>query len=70
MVELADGTRRPMTREEFMNPQLLPNGAKIFCKDKLTSQGESKNSSYPVEFENKIYKLPRGHWTTTIDGMK
>src|SRR5215217_7390723 len=36
-LELPDGSRRPMTKEERTNPGALPAGSRVFRADKLMS---------------------------------
>ena len=63
-LELSDGTRRGMTSEEKKNPSLIPQGARAYNPDNLTSQG---NPVY--EFEYKGKKYAKG-WKTNLAGMK
>ena len=63
-IELPDGTRRPATKDELINPKIAGSGARLFSLADTTSQG---NSIQEFEFNQKIYK---GGWKTTIDGMK
>jgi adenine-specific DNA-methyltransferase len=65
-VELPDGTRRTMTESERDDPAHLPQGARIYRHDNLTSQGAAA-STVPFEFEGKTYHPGANrHWTTTI----
>ena len=52
-VELADGSRRPMTRSERENPSSLPPGARPYALDNLTSARvrESRTGTFPIEFD-------------------
>ena len=67
-VELADGTRRGLTKEEKDNINMLPNGAKIYRISDLTSQRPP--GDFPVEFEGKVFRPRRGYWKTGEEGMK
>jgi adenine-specific DNA-methyltransferase len=75
-VELADGTRRKMTKEERENPTLLPKGTRIFRLDNLQSQsmgrekGEGAACWFAVEFAGREW-FPglRSRWKTNEDGM-
>jgi adenine-specific DNA-methyltransferase len=70
-VELADGNRRRMSKEEIENPDVLPKGARIYRLSDITSQGASKEKQ-PFEFEGKTY-LPGagGHWKAQYpEGMQ
>ena len=48
-VEPLDGPRRRMTTAEFQNPRSVPEGARIFRLDNLTSTGWSDTLSAPVQ---------------------
>ncbi len=69
-VELEDGTRRSMSREERENPALLPKGTRRFLEVLASSQTSSgATSSY--EFEGRSF-TPIGKdrgWPTTHDGL-
>ena len=77
MVRLPDGTERRMSREELSDPHLLPDGARAFRYQLLTSQREGRPSGpgsamhFPVRFEGVDY-YPEGTrgWTTTLEGIK
>jgi adenine-specific DNA-methyltransferase len=77
MVELPDGARRRMTREERMDRSLLPKGSRIFRLDNLQSQsigrekGEGAACWFPVKFEGKEW-LPgaQSRWKTNEEGME
>jgi adenine-specific DNA-methyltransferase len=66
-VELLDGVRRPMTKQERANTDLLPSGARIFRADKLMSSHPP--GSFPVEFEGESYTPKKGYWSTGEKGM-
>ncbi len=69
-VELEDGTRRRMTREETENPALLPKGTRRFLEVLASSQtGSGATSKY--EFEGRDF-TPIGKdrgWPTTHEGL-
>jgi len=67
-VQLADGTRRPLSREERDNPSLLPAGSRIYRIDNLTSQRPP--GDFPVPFNGEVYRPRRGYWKTGEDGMR
>ncbi|MCR5758449.1 MAG: site-specific DNA-methyltransferase [Selenomonas sp.] len=69
-VELVDGTRRNLTKEELAHPSILPKGAKIFRKSSLTSQSGGEHSSFAVRIDGKDYYPGRGFWKTNESGMK
>lgn len=68
-VELPDGTRRAMTKEEKQGVP-IPSGARRYRHDNLTSQGFSTNTTVDYEFEGKSYHPGMNkHWKTTPDGL-
>jgi adenine-specific DNA-methyltransferase len=75
-VELPDGTRRAMTKEEKVAPELLPKGARIYRLDNLLSQSEGRRKGegaacwFPVEIADRRF-LPndRSRWKTNEEGM-
>ncbi|MDT9275100.1 MAG: site-specific DNA-methyltransferase [Limnospira sp. PMC 737.11] len=69
-VELKDGTRRKMTKEERINPELLPSDAKPFFTSSLSSSGYTSTCMFDFEFQNKLYKCGRKSWRTTKEGIQ
>ena len=68
-VELPDGKRRLMTKEERNNPNLLQNGSKIFRIGDVTSQGGTSGDE-KFEFEGGVYYPSYNrHWTPGLSGM-
>lgn len=67
-VELRDGTRRLLTPSERGDISQLPEGARIFTIDQLTSQRPP--GSDPFEFEGKVYKPSPGYWKTSLEGLE
>ena len=53
-VELSDGSVRPITKEEKLNPKLLPEGSKVFLGGPLLSEGASSNP-WVFKFQGKEY---------------
>jgi adenine-specific DNA-methyltransferase len=75
-LELPDGQRRRMSREERENPSLLAAGAKVFRLDNLQSQsigrekGEGAASWFPVAFEGREFRPSlKNRWKTNEEGM-
>ena len=75
-VELPDMSRRPLAKEEREDLSLLPQGARVFAYDNLTSQsmgrekGEGAASWFPVEFEGKVFRPSmQVRWKTNEAGM-
>jgi len=66
-IELPDGTRRSMTADERAGMAALPDAARIYRIDNLTSQRPP--GDFPVELGGKTYRPSRGYWKTGPDGM-
>lgn len=67
-VELKDGSIRKISVEESIDVRNLPEGARVFRIDNLTSQGQSK---FNVEFDGKNFSLRSGlTWKTHEEGMR
>jgi len=70
IVELPTGESRPLTSEEVLRPELLPDGAKIIQVDNLISQGYSPGLSLPFSFQGRDYSPgATSHWKTTLPGL-
>ena len=67
LVELSDGTRRSMTKEERSDSSLLPRDAKPFMSVLMTKPGPG--SKYEVEFGGRKYDSGKRWWGTTPEGM-
>jgi adenine-specific DNA-methyltransferase len=61
-VELADGTRRGLTKEEKEDLSLLPAGARLYAPDNIQSQGASSKPQ-PFTYKGKRYAPgASAHW--------
>lgn len=69
-VLLSDETVRNLTSEEKRDPDLLPQGARVFRVDNITSQSGVEKTRYPVEINGKTYRPAKGVWKTSEEGMK
>jgi adenine-specific DNA-methyltransferase len=70
-IELPDGTRRVMTRDERLDPDKIPAGARVYRHDNLTSQrpaGEGDLRAY--EFDGIRFTPGRGTFKTDLAGLK
>ncbi|MFE5670930.1 site-specific DNA-methyltransferase [Agromyces sp. NPDC056523] len=67
-VALPSGGTRPLQPAEKADPSLLPQGARIYATDNLTSQRPP--GSYPVEVGDKVFVPGKGYWKTHPDGMR
>lgn len=76
-IQMPDYARRPMTREERDDPSTVPDGAKIYRQDNLTSQslgrekGEGAASWFPVLIEGREFRPSiTNRWKTNEQGMR
>src|SRR5271157_5506676 len=69
-LELENGNRRSLSREEKFNPSSIPQGAKLFSRNPLTSDGHIPSLAYDYAFDNTTFRPPaNAHWKTTQEGM-
>ena len=59
-VELTDGHRRPLTREERQGLVPLPEGSRLYMTGDITAMGPG--SYYEVELEGRTFKPATGYW--------
>jgi len=70
-VELADGTTRSLTKDEWSGLVPLPDGARAWRYGPLTSSGYSEESSKPFIYEGKQYSPgPNNHWKVSRVGLE
>ncbi len=72
MVELADGSCRKLTGEERFDPdRYLPEGARIYQRTGLDSQGVSTTGrSEPYEYDGRTFRCSKNrHWSISKEGM-
>lgn len=68
-LDLPSGDRRRMTPEERQNTALVPEGARVFRADNLTSQSGVEKTKYPIELEGRTFRPTKGVWKTSEQGM-
>jgi adenine-specific DNA-methyltransferase len=68
-VELPDGTRRRLSKEESDNVAILPSGSRFFIPDNLTSADITSTGTYEYQFNGSNYFPKGGHWKTTKQGL-
>jgi adenine-specific DNA-methyltransferase len=69
-IEMLDGLRRRMTRNEIDGTDEPPTGARIFRHKLAEGAGDGGNTE-PFEFEGRIFKPKAGkHFSTTPSGMR
>ena len=69
-VELSNGERRQMTKDEQLHPELLPKGSKVYRLGTLFSAGYTPSCMYNVEYEGVTYKSEKKSWITNEAGMQ
>jgi adenine-specific DNA-methyltransferase len=67
-IRLPNGDERGVTAEEASNPALIPEGARLFCLDNMTSQRPP--GDFPVELNGNTFRPGRGYWKTGELGME
>ena len=72
-IELPDGTRRKLTKEEIEKPSLIPSTCRIFRRYIMSSYFNEKHT-FKVTYKNKTYLPPYASggrsWKFTEKGMK
>ena len=68
-IELSDGVKRKMTKEEKADPSLIPDDAKPFMLQNLLSSGYTESCYYDFEFDGRMIKRGKYSWKTTKQGM-
>ncbi len=69
-VELNDNTKRPLKKEEKLNPNLIPKNSQIFIPDKLSAMAYSDSTYYEYTFNGKKFFPAKGRsWQTNKKGM-
>ncbi len=68
-ITLPNGESRNMTKEERLQPGLVPAGSRIFRLAGMTSQSGSDTTTYEYELDGRSFRVPRGGWRTTREGM-
>jgi adenine-specific DNA-methyltransferase len=69
-VELADGYRRRLTAAELESLMILPQGARVFKADNMTSQSGGESTRFPVEFGGRTFTLGKNYWKINREGME
>lgn len=69
-LELADGTRRPATSEERSGAVDPPKGARWYEVGDITSQTDSSQARYTVEFDGEKFPVGKRYWATPPAGMQ
>lgn len=71
LVELSNGTIRPITKDERIQPTLLPAGSRVFTSLDLSSSGRTESCVFDYIFCGKKYSPTQGKsWKTNRNGMQ
>jgi adenine-specific DNA-methyltransferase len=70
-VQLPDGTMKHLTSEEQLNPDLLPQAARVFKSTDLQSRTGTESTRPVFEFRGRKFSPWAGAgWRTTLEGLK
>ena len=70
-IEMPDGTRRKLTRDESINLEILPQRAKVYRLVSQRAPSFSETNTYSFEFSGKIFRPPNGGcWVTSEERMR
>lgn len=68
-LELEDGNRRALSRDEKSEPNLVPEGSRIYQLTDLTSISSDDKTEDKYEFQGGVYFPPANrHWSTKLIG--
>ena len=72
MCETHDGKIRNLTAAERNNPDLMPEGSRLFRRMGLTSAHTSTTGrSEPFEWDGQVFPCPSGrHWSVSHEGLQ
>ncbi len=70
LIELPNGERRYMDREEKSAEKPLPEGAVPFVAENFNSAGRTESCVFPFEFASRVFEPTRNKsWKTNFQGM-
>jgi len=69
-LRLSNLKERPATDKEISEPATLPEGARLFRDQGLTSRSASATTLFPVAFRGKTYEPSTGGWRTSETGIE
>jgi adenine-specific DNA-methyltransferase len=67
-IELPNGKRRRLTKEELENPRSIPQG-RLFRISDICSQGETGSPQEFVFEGHPFYPRKGSHWSVTVEGL-
>lgn len=68
-VELPNGTRRAMTKNEQHDFSILPKGARPYRLKNPSPIGENEKNKYPFYFNGKTYQPPQNGWGMDLEKL-
>ena len=69
-LQLSDGARRPATKDERAGVVPPPDGARWYEVGDITSQTDSSQARYTVEFDGQKFAVGKRNWATPLSGMR
>ncbi|MCW5662918.1 MAG: site-specific DNA-methyltransferase [Piscinibacter sp.] len=70
-IELPDGKRRPLTKEEKLLGDRVRSLGRPFARNPMVSPGWQDSLGFPIEFEGISFRPPPNrHWATSKDGIE
>ncbi|MDH6097371.1 DNA methyltransferase [Anabaenopsis sp. FSS-46] len=69
-VELPDGTRRKLSKEELLNLDDLPSDWKLFVPQSLLSSGYTETCTFSFPFQGNTIPAQKRSWRTNQKGMQ
>lgn len=70
-IELHDGTRRALTKEEKLRGSDVRLIGKPYARNPMVSPGWQDSLGFPVKFEDEIFRPPSNrHWATSEEGIE
>lgn len=69
-IELEDGTRRKMTKEERTGEVPLPKGSRPFFADNLMSSGYTASCFFDFKVDDRVFKSQKYSWKTNQKGIE
>ena len=68
-IELKDGEARRLTEDERDNTSLIPDDARYYRDQGMTSRTGSATTTFEFVFAGKRYRPHSGGWRTSLEGM-
>lgn len=69
-LELKDGSRRKMTKEEKLSTKNWPEGAKAFFTSTLSSSGYTESCMFDFKLNGRLFRCGKKSWRTNSVGME